>query len=396
MKRLSSAERNPAAGQAASLRIAFASFSSLLSAFLFSAFAGIILAATSPAAWASETVESRETAEVESRAKHSAQEKSLSLKANLKQTNKKLKRNRKNMVYLPGAEFLMGANIDDFEDCKPVHRVKLGSFWIDKTEVTNREFARFVSATGYKTSAERKPESKDLPGIPEDKLVPGALVFIPPDGPVSKASHYRWWHYQAGACWRHPEGPESSIEKRMDHPVVHVSYEDALAYAKWAGKRLPSEAEFEYAARGGLEQARYSWGNELKPKGNWQCNIWQGVFPYKNTKEDGYVGTSPVSSFAANGFGLFDMTGNVWEWCSDWYHPDYYKSLPQDRAVENPAGSPSSLDPLEPGIAKRVQSGGSFLCTDQYCLRYLVGARGKGEPGSPCSNVGFRCVSDGD
>lgn len=302
---------------------------------------------------------------------------------------------RNGMVWIEPATFWMGCSHDSFKDAQPFHQVRLKGFWIDKTEVTNREFARFVKATGYKTVAERKPDAKDFPGAQPENLVPGSLVFAPPPHPVSKASHYTWWRYVPGADWRHPEGPDSNIEKRWNHPVVQVAWEDACAYAKWAGKRLPTEAEFEYAARGGLDRKMYGWGDEFKPEAKWQANVWQGIFPYKNTEEDGYASSAPVGSFPANGYGLCDMIGNVWEWCSDWYHSEYYKTLPAGKILENPIGPKDSLDPYEPGVQKRVQRGGSFLCTDQYCARYIVGARGKGEPSSGCSHVGFRCVKDG-
>lgn len=301
---------------------------------------------------------------------------------------------RKNMVFIPEGTFWMGTNMQSFPDAAPVHQVHLSAFWIDKTEVSNEQFARFVKATGYKTVAERAPDPKDFPEANANDLVPGSIVFSPPSNAVSMQNAYEWWKFVPGACWKHPEGPQSEISKRGKYPVVHVSWEDAVAYAKWAGKRLPTEAEFEYAARGGLDKNMYSWGNELKPGGKWQANIWQGTFPYKNTEEDGYAASAPGGSFPANGYGLFDMTGNVWEWCADWYHPDYYKSLAKETTVTNPTGPNESSDPSEPGLKKRVQKGGSFMCTDQYCARYIVGARGKGEPSSGSSNVGFRCVSD--
>ena len=301
-----------------------------------------------------------------------------------------------NMVLIPESTFWMGCAEGSLPDALPLHQVHLKAFWIDKTEVTNEQFARFVQETAYKTVAERKPDPKEFPGVPDDKLIAGSLVFTPPKHPVSKRSHYAWWRYVPGACWNHPEGPNSDIANRMNHPVVHVAFEDAEAYAKWAKKRLPTEAEFECAARAGLDRKKFSWGDEYKPGGKWQANIWQGVFPYENTAEDGFVGTAPVASFPANAYGLYDMTGNVWEWCSDWYRPDYYRSLPKDLVVDNPKGPQDSFDPVEPGERKRVQCGGSFLCTDQYCVRYLAGARGKGEISSGCSNVGFRCVKDAE
>ena len=210
-------------------------------------------------------------------------------------------------------------------------------------------------------------------------------------GRVDRDRPLSWWAYVPGADWKHPEGPESTIVGRENHPVVQVCWDDAVAYARWAGKRLPTEAEWEYAARGGLEQARYVWGDELKPGGRWQANIHQGHFPITNTAEDGFVATAPVASFLPNGFGIYDMSGNVWEWCSDWYRPDTYASSPE----KNPAGPAASFDPDEPGVVKRVQRGGSFLCSDEYCIRYLAGARGKGDPSSAASHTGFRCVRSG-
>jgi formylglycine-generating enzyme required for sulfatase activity len=298
------------------------------------------------------------------------------------------------MVWIPAGTFWMGCDEPSFIDARPFHKVHVDGFWLDNTLVTNEQFAQFVQATGYKTIAERKPNAKDFPGAPPENLVPGALVFIPPSHPVPLGRHYAWWRYVPGASWKHPEGPSSKLTGRWRHPVVQVAWDDATAYAKWAGKRLPAEAEFEYAARGGLDRKQYSWGNDFKPGAKWKTNIWQGLFPSNNTAEDGFKRTSPVCSFPANGYGLYDMTGNVWEWCSDWYRADYYKSFSAGSVATNPRGPVDSCDPFEAGVSKRVQRGGSFLCTDQYCARYLVGARGKGEPSSGCSNVGFRCAKD--
>jgi sulfatase modifying factor 1 len=300
----------------------------------------------------------------------------------------------KDMIYIPSGTFRMGCEEPSLIDVRPVHQVHLNGFWLDKTLVTNEQFARFVHATKYVTVAERKPQAKDFPGAPPENLVAGSLVFNQPPKPVSLDSHYQWWRYVPTANWRHPEGPKSNLATRLHYPVVQIAYDDARAYAKWAHKRLPTEAEFEYAARGGLDCKQFSWGNEFKPGGKWQANIWQGRFPSTNTKEDGFASTSPVSSFPPNGYGLYDMTGNVWEWCSDWYRLDYYQSFAAGQIASNPLGPSDSLDPKEPSVPKRVQRGGSFLCCDQYCARYLVGARGKGEPSSGCSNVGFRCAKD--
>jgi formylglycine-generating enzyme required for sulfatase activity len=298
------------------------------------------------------------------------------------------------MVWIPAGTFLMGCEEPSFIDTHPFHKVHLNGFWLDKTPVTNEQFSKFVRATHYITIAERKPSAKDFPGAPPENLVAGSLVFTAPKQAVSLEDHYQWWRYVPGANWRHPEGPASNLENRWHHPAVQIAYDDAVAYARWAKKRLPTEAEFEYAARGGLERKKYSWGDDLKPGGKWRINIWQGTFPSQNSSEDGFITTSPVNSFPPNNFGLYDMTGNVWQWCSDWYRADYYKTFAPNTIANNPNGPIDSYDPFENSIAKRVQRAGSFLCNDQYCARYLVGARGKGEPSSGCSNVGFRCAQD--
>jgi len=307
------------------------------------------------------------------------------------QTNKTVQQatDTTGMVWVGGGAFLMGS--DEFADARPVHEVHVKGFWMDKHEVTNAEFARFVEATGYKTVAERPLNPADFPGVPLDKLVPGSAVFTPPMQKVSLDNPLQWWQYVNGANWKNPEGPGSSINGRENHPVVHISHEDASAYAQWAGKRLPTEAEWEYAARAGKsDQSPYYWGTELKPGNQWQANIFQGNFPEGNTREDGYDFAAPVGSFAPNPLGLYDMDGNVWEWCADFYRPDYYRVSPK----ENPAGPSDSHDPDEPGAVKYVQRGGSFLCSDQYCIRYKAGSRGKGEASSGSNNLGFRCVAD--
>lgn len=308
------------------------------------------------------------------------------------------------MVWVPGGQFSMGAQeardmnevgMRATEDSRPIHRVYVHGFFMDRTDVTNAEFARFIKATGYITVAERKPRAEDFPDIPQENLIAGAAVFSAPDHPVPLGNHLLWWSYVPGANWRHPEGPNSDLKGREAYPVVDVAYEDAEAYAKWAHKRLPTEAEWEFAARGGLSGKPYVWGDEFRPAGRWMANTYQGHFPDNDSGADGYIGIAPVGAFPANGYGLFDMAGNVWQWTSDWYRPDYYATLTAAGAVaRNPQGPESAFDPAEPGQAKRVQRGGSFLCTDQYCSRYMVGTRGKGEVTTGSNHVGFRCVRD--
>lgn len=300
-------------------------------------------------------------------------------------------------VVIPGGTFWMGSDNDVMRDARPWHRVKVGSFTIDRTPVTNDEYDAFVNATKYVTVAERPPDPKDFPDAPPENLVPGSVVFSPPDHPVSLHDHLQWWSYQKGVNWRHPVGPQSNLEGRGNHPVVQVAWEDANAYCQWVDKRLPTEAEYEYAARGGLERQLYAWGNEFKPAGKFMANIWQGHFPEQNDGEDGFIGTSPVGSFPANGYGLLDMAGNVWEWCADWYRADYYQTAADagDPSVD-PAGPGSSFDPSEPHVKKRVMRGGSFLCTSQYCSRYEVGTRGKGAIDTGTNHLGFRCVASTD
>jgi sulfatase modifying factor 1 len=306
------------------------------------------------------------------------------------------------MAWIPGGEFSMGAQQSESlnpvgmqatVDSRPIHRVYVDGFWMDKTDVTNAEFAKFVKATGYVTTAERKPRAEDFPGAPPENLVAGAVVFSPPDHEVPLDDHYQWWSYVHGANWRHPEGPQSNLTGRENFPVVDVSFDDAKAYAKWAGKRLPTEAEWEFAARGGLSGKLYPWGDEFRPDGKWMANTHQGHFPMKDTGEDGHIGISEVGIFPANGYGLYDMAGNVWQWTSDWYRPDYYARLMAiGGTAKNPTGPSSAYDPGEPNQPKKVQRGGSFLCTDQYCSRYLVGTRGKGEVSTGTNHLGFRCV----
>jgi formylglycine-generating enzyme required for sulfatase activity len=305
------------------------------------------------------------------------------------------------MAWIPGGEFLMGTDDPQAHPAeRPAHRVRVDGFWIDKTEVTNAEFRRFVDATGYVTTAVRPVDWEQLktqlppgtPKPPDAHLVPGSLVFTPPDRPVPLDDITNWWRWVPGASWRHPEGPGSSIAGKDDHPVVHVSWDDAAAYAKWAGKRLPTEAEWELASRGGLEGKKYAWGDEFRPGGKTLANTWQGTFPETNTDEDGFSRTSPVKSFPPNGYGLYDMIGNVWEWCADWYRPDTYRLDAGRSAVINPTGPEKSYDPEEPYQPKRVTRGGSFLCSANFCTNYRPSARRGTATDSGSSNLGFRCV----
>ena len=297
------------------------------------------------------------------------------------------------MVWIPGGEFWMGCDTCGMPDAGPEHLVSVSGFWMDATPVTNEQFAPFVDATHYVTVAERKPDPKQFPGVPADKLVPGSVVFTPPAHAVSLEDFSQWWSYVPGADWRHPDGPRSNLNGLERHPVVHVAWEDAQAYATWAGKRLPTEAEFEFAARGGLDRNLYPWGNELAPGGTPPANIWEGHFPDANSRLDGYFKTSPVTAFPANRYGLYDVGGNVWQWAADWYRPDYYGTFKDPNTpAGDPRGPDSSFDPDEPGAAKRVTRGGSFLCSGEYCSRYLVGSRGKAEVSSGWSNLGIRLV----
>jgi sulfatase modifying factor 1 len=306
------------------------------------------------------------------------------------------------MVWIPGGEFSMGSD-DSGEslcrvpgvtrDAQPIHRVHVDGFWMDATEVTNEAFAQFVRATGYVTIAERTPTARELPTVAADQLVAGSAVFTPPPRPVPLNNPLQWWQYVAGANWRHPTGPSSDLVGLGMHPVVHVAFPDAEAYAAWAGKRLPTEAEWEFAARGGAAGQLYAWGNELHPRSTHHANIFDGEFPTRDGAQDGFAGVAPVARYAPNGYGLFDVAGNVWEWVSDWYRPDYYATLAsQGEVARDPRGPDASFDPSEPGALKRVQRGGSFLCTDAYCTRYMVGTRGRGEITSASNHIGFRCV----
>ena len=298
------------------------------------------------------------------------------------------------MTWVPGGTFAMGSEAFYPEEA-PVREVAVDGFWLDETPVANDEFAAFVEATGYTTLAERDPDPADYPGADPADLVAGSAVFTQPDGPVDLREPSGWWEYVPGADWRHPEGPDSGIADRMDHPVVHVAHEDAAAYAAWAGKRLPTEAQWERAARGGLEGKRYVWGDEHVPDGQLMANTWQGEFPHENRALDGYERTSPVGSFPANGFGLYDVAGNVWDWTRDWFSADPGEASPACCTPQNPRGATreESVDPRDPSaVPRRVLKGGSHLCAPNYCFRYRPAARYPQPVDTTTSHVGFRCV----
>jgi formylglycine-generating enzyme required for sulfatase activity len=295
------------------------------------------------------------------------------------------------MVLIPGGTFQMGSAAPEFKgEAEPIHTVTVRGFWMDVTEVTNEQFAEFVKATGYVTIAEKIPDAAQFPDVPKDKLKPFSAVFTPPTTDTPTRRMDDWWKPVYGADWKHPDGPGSSISGKEKYPVVHISWVDADAYAKWAGKRLPTEAEWEFAARGGLDGKKFAWGDDFKPGGKSMANTWQGTFPTQNLIEDGHRTAAPVGSYPPNGYGLYDMAGNVWEWCSDWYSRDYFKTSPKD----NPQGPESSMDPNDPKSKRKVQKGGSFLCAENYCARYQVGARHSGEMESAADHIGFRCVKD--
>jgi formylglycine-generating enzyme required for sulfatase activity len=305
------------------------------------------------------------------------------------------------MVLINGGSFDMGAdNNQAASDEYPKHTVSVSSFYIDVTEVTNAQFKKFVDATGYVTTAEKAPVWEELeqtlpPNTPkpaDSLLVAASLVFKASNSPVDLSDYSNWWQWVNGANWRHPQGPKSTIIGKENYPVVHISWYDAMAYCKWAGKRLPTEAEWEFAARGGLANNIYPWGNEPINAGKPKCNSWEGNFPYFNKKTDGFVKAAPVKSFEANKFGLYDMAGNVWEWCSDWYNENYYSTL--SKPITNPKGADSSYDSQEPFAKKRSLRGGSFLCNDAYCSGYRVSRRMKSSADTGLEHTGFRCVKD--
>jgi formylglycine-generating enzyme len=304
------------------------------------------------------------------------------------------------MVPIPAGELVMGTDgSTPHRNEQPAHRVRLDSFYIDEAEVTNAQFRVFVEATGYVTTAEQKPDWEEMkkqlppgtPKPPDDRLVPGSLVFTPPAEAVPLSNAVAWWRWVPGASWKYPEGPGSTLDGKDDHPVVHVSWDDANAYAKWAGKRLPTEAEWEYAARGGLAGKRFPWGDDAPSETDGtRTNIWQGTFPTLNTKADGYDRTAPVRSYPPNGYGLYDTAGNVWEWCADWYRADAYAG--RRGVTVNPPGPDAFWDPNEPLAPKRVTRGGSFLCHVTYCESYRPAARRGTAFDSGMSHLGFRCA----
>ena len=298
------------------------------------------------------------------------------------------------MAWIPGGTFRMGSDAHYPEEA-PAHSVSVQGFWMDRFTVTNADFKRFVEATGHVTLAEQPAKAEDYPGAKPEMLVPSSVMFRRTDGPVDLANHFNWWVYVAGADWRHPRGPASGIRKLMDHPVVHVAYEDACAYAKWARKGLPTEAEWEFAARGGLEGAEFCWGDELMPGGKSMANTWQGEFPWQNLCEDGYEWTAPVGSFPANGYGLHEMAGNVWEWTTDWYQ-EHGKIKRACCTIDNPRGGDAeqSYDPNSAGvrIPRKVMKGGSYLCAPNYCRRYRPAARMPQAIDTSTCHLGFRCI----
>lgn len=302
---------------------------------------------------------------------------------------------QQDMVWLDGGLFQMGSD-NHYSEEAPRHPVRVDGFWIDVKPVTNRQFAHFVEATGHVTTAEIAPDPNDYPGALPELCVPGSLVFSPPDYPIDTSDWGRWWEFRSGADWRHPNGPDSSIDGLMDHPVVHVTHGDAAAYAAWTGKCLPTEAQWEYAGWGDTEDSEFAWGDELEPGGNHMANVWQGQFPWQNLRADGFDRTSPVGSFPPNGFGLYDMVGNVWEWTDDWFRAGHPKAKDKPCCIPlNPRGGPKSdsydrCDSI--AIPRKVLKGGSHLCAPNYCRRYRPAARHPQPVDTSTNHVGFRCV----
>jgi formylglycine-generating enzyme required for sulfatase activity len=300
------------------------------------------------------------------------------------------------MVFIPGGTFRMGSD-NHYPEEAPAHRVSVDPFFIDRAPVTNRQFRDFVRATGHVTVAEKVPDARDYPGALPHMLYAGSLVFTPPSHPVNLRDWSQWWQFMKGGDWRHPCGPKSNINGLDNHPVVHIAYADALAYARWADKELPTEAEWEFAARGGLDEAEFAWGDELTPDGQQMANTWQGNFPQENLCSDGFARTSPVTAFPPNGYGIHDMIGNVWEWTSDWYTPKHEGDAPKACCIpDNPRGGreEDSYDPCQPQIRipRKVLKGGSHLCAPNYCRRYRPAARHAEPVDTSTSHVGFRCV----
>ncbi len=305
------------------------------------------------------------------------------------------------MVYIPGGTFMMGGdNAQADKDEYPKHKVTVDAFFMDEHEVTNAQFKKFVDATGYVTTAEKKPDWEELkkqlpPGTPkpdDNQLVAASLVFTPPNQAVDLNNYSQWWSWVPGANWQHPNGPNSNIDGKENYPVIHISWDDAMTYCKWAGKRLPTEAEWEFAARGGFKDKIYPWGDENIALGKAKANSWDGNFPNANSERDGFKDLAPVKQFAPNGYKLYDMGGNVWEWCADWYRNDYYEKVNLLEGIKNPKGPADSYDPDEPYTPKKVARGGSYMCNDSYCSGYRVARRMKSSYDSGLSNMGFRCV----
>jgi sulfatase modifying factor 1 len=312
-------------------------------------------------------------------------------------------KNAEGMVWIPSGTFSMGGDNDQSrQDEYPKHDIKLNGFFMDATEVTNAQFAKFVLETGYITTAEKDIDWEDMrkqlpsntPKPDAETLKAASLVFVPTENEVSLQDYSRWWGWSHGANWNHPKGKDTDNKGKENLPVVHISWDDANAYCQWAGKRLPTEAEWEYAARGGLDKKVFAWGDEKVDEGKIHCNYWQGSFPNKNEVTDGFYGAAPVKSFEPNGYGLYDMAGNVWEWCADLYHNTYYSEFENVKLAINPQGPATSFDPDEQLVAKRVMRGGSFLCNESYCSGYRVSARMKSSSDSSMEHLGFRCVAN--